>query len=429
MSEQIEKLAASLGSIVGVENVQYKPALRIDYHEPSVLVFPGSVAQAADSLRVCSEANLPVIPAGNMTWLDCGNLLRRADIVLSLRRMARIIDYSPPDLTITVEAGTMLGELNSAALGEGQWLPLDPPGHLDATVGAIVSCASSGPLRFGFGTPRDYVIGLRLAHVDGAISRSGGRVVKNVAGYDMNKLYVGSFGTLGVIAETTFKLRPRPDTFTTLVTEGEDHARLGKLAEAMLGEGLEPASSILASELLSAPKSAHRFRHALFVRFIDSEASVRHQVERALELAGREATVLAGPEQEKVWSGLVDLERFGSTIVRISSPVSKTRGLIEEIVASGSPRYAEADIATGIIRAVFRDDETEEIEAANWITELRSKARALGGTLFIERAAPHVRERAGAWGEVGATSGLMAAIKAKFDPQGLLNPGRFVEGI
>jgi len=421
MNEGIEKTARLLGSIVGQENVREETALLLDNHEPPLLALPGSAGEVADCLRVCSESKLAVIPAGFMTWLDGGNPLRRADLILSLRRMSRVIDYSPPDLTVTVEAGASLGDLNSLVLKEGQWLPLDPPGYSSASVGAIVSCASSGPLRFGFGTPRDYVIGLRLAHIDGALSKSGGRVVKNVAGYDMNKLYVGSFGTLGVIAETTFKLRPRPETVTTLSIEDESLARLAHLAESVLTEGLQPASSILTSE-----RNAGGFKHALIVRFIDSEAAVRHQVDKVLGLSGRSASILEGREQEQVWRDLIDLERFGETVVRISVPISKARGLFDEIVARGPVRFAESDTATGIIRAAFEEEGTEAVER---IASLRSRARTLGGTLFIERAGAVVRERAGAWSEAGPTASLMTSIKAKFDPQGLLNPGRFVEGI
>ncbi|HYP27764.1 MAG TPA: FAD-binding oxidoreductase [Blastocatellia bacterium] len=425
MIEGIKKTAGSLGSIVGGEHVQENPPLRVDDHEPSMLVLPGSSEEVAACLRVCSEAGLSVIPAGFMSWLDGGNLLRRADVVLSLRRMSRMIDYSPPDLTITVEAGTPLGDLNSAALAEGQWLPLDPPGGSGVSVGAVVSCASTGPLRFGFGTVRDYVIGLRLAHADGTLSKSGGRVVKNVAGYDMNKLYVGSFGSLAVITEATFKLRPMPDTCVTLMMEGT-HLRLATVAEAALAEGLQPAASVLSSELADGPGGENNYRHTLLLRFIETEPAARHQVGRVLSLARGDATVLEDVSQERAWREHTELEGFGDSIVRVSLPLSKARGFVEEVVSSRSARFIMADLGTGIIRAALR---VGEAEASGRIKALRASAQNIGGTLFIERAAPKVRETAGAWGEVGETAGLMTAIKAKFDPHGLLNPGRFVEGI
>lgn len=131
--------------------------------------------------------------------------------------MCRVIDYSPADLTATVEAGLLLTDFNEVTKKERQWLPLDPPGFKSASLGAVAACNSSGALRLGFGTPRDYVIGLKLAHIDGTESKSGGRVVKNVAGYDLNKLYVGSYGTLAVMTELTFKLRPLAERSSTLM--------------------------------------------------------------------------------------------------------------------------------------------------------------------------------------------------------------------
>ncbi len=222
-----------------------------------------------------------VIPAGLMTWLECGNTVKRADVILSLERMNRIVEYSPPDLTATVEAGLRLNEFNLVTARERQWLPLDPPGSTAASLGAIAACNSSGALRLGFGTPRDYVIGLKLAHADGTESKSGGRVVKNVAGYDMNKLYVGSFGTLAVITGVTLKLRPMPESFATLVITGKNQKSLIEFAKRVLASELQPASIFLTRRLFADTRFGN---DALLLRFIESEAAVKHQmdwVERA----------------------------------------------------------------------------------------------------------------------------------------------------
>src|ERR1051325_4333794 len=170
MSERKDELARLIQSAVGDEHVITAPELTIDNLRPSILVEPGSADEAAACLRVCAEMNAAVIPAGLMTWLECGNAVRRADVVLSLGRMSRIVEYSPPDLTATVEGGLTLSEFNAAAKSERQWLPFDPPGFAAASLGAIAACNSSGALRNGFGTPRDYVIGLSLAHADGTRS-------------------------------------------------------------------------------------------------------------------------------------------------------------------------------------------------------------------------------------------------------------------
>src|SRR5262245_24304675 len=282
----------SIESAIGSENVSEPGELSLDGLRPKLVARPGSADEVAACLRLCAEAGLAVVPAGNMTWLESGNPLRRADVVLSLTRMHRVIDYSPPDLTATVEAGVILHQFNALTSESRQWLPLDPPGLASATLGAIAACNSSGALRLGFGTPRDYVIGLKLAHADGTQSKSGGRVVKNVAGYDMNKLYVGSHGTLAVITELTVKLRPLAERDSTILISSKNLALLFQLANRVLASELQPASIVLSKRLQALPNDS------LMIRFIDSEASVTNQmnwVMREVDESG-EATVLSDGE-------------------------------------------------------------------------------------------------------------------------------------
>src|SRR5215470_11664778 len=249
MREKRAEIVRVLESVVGQGYVTTGPELNVDELKSALMVRPGSAREAAECLKVCADEGKAVIPAGLATWLDGGNPVRRADVVLSLERMNRIIEYSPPDLTVAAEAGLAISELNAAVRPERQWLPLDPPGSSRASLGAIAACASSGALRLGFGTPRDYVIGLKLAHIDGTESRSGGKVVKNVAGYDMNKLYIGSFGTLAVITELVFKLRPLPERSCTVVVISKDLQSLARLAKQVLDSELQPASVFLAKFL------------------------------------------------------------------------------------------------------------------------------------------------------------------------------------
>jgi glycolate oxidase FAD binding subunit len=172
MSKQQTELAGLIESVVGGEHVTAGPALQVDGLAPLLLIKPGSSEEVARCLRICADLDAAVIPAGLMTWLECGNPVKRADVVLSLERMGRVVEYSPPDLTATVEAGLTLSDFNRIAARERQWLPFNPPGSAAASLGAIAACNSSGALRLGFGTPRDYVIGLKLAHADGTESKS-----------------------------------------------------------------------------------------------------------------------------------------------------------------------------------------------------------------------------------------------------------------
>ncbi|HWP45236.1 MAG TPA: FAD-binding oxidoreductase, partial [Blastocatellia bacterium] len=366
-------VARSIESIIGEENVEAPPRLLIDGHSPSLLARPGSHQEVRECLRVCSEAGLAVVPAGLRTWLECGNPLRGADVVLSLERMGSIIDYSPADLTVVVEAGLALDELYRATEPERQWLPLDPPGAARASLGAIASCASSGSLRLGFGTPRDYVIGLRLAHADGTESKSGGRVVKNVAGYDMNKLYVGSFGTLAVITGLTFKLRPMPDSSSTQLVISRNQRALSEIASRVLRMDLLPASVILSKGIITDGLGAGPEDLRLAIRFLDNEVSVDYQIDRVKEVLAANGQYLrvTGDQELQLWGGINDLDALGPIAIRISLPLSEVLAYFEREASSVPGCAASCDAGTGIIRIVFDADEQPAIDL---IKRLRSEA-------------------------------------------------------
>jgi glycolate oxidase FAD binding subunit len=369
-----------------------------------------------------------VIPAGSMSWLECGNPVRLADVVLSLKRMTRVIDYSPPDLTATVEAGLTLNAFNELTKRERQWLPLDPPGASAASLGAIAACNSSGALRLGFGTPRDYVIGLKLAHADGNESKCGGRVVKNVAGYDMNKLYVGSYGTLAVLTELTFKLRPLPESDVTLVVSARSEASLLEFAKRVLAAELQPTSVFLTRRLIDDLIGSTEEGDALLIRFIDNETAVNHQVDwmkRATDpVLELKLTLLTDDQGESIWLRVADLDRRAENAVRISVPVSTVESVLAKLAPAGCA--AAVDLGLGIIRIAFDEDVSK---TADTIKRWRFQVAGSGGTLFVERASSSIRREVDAWGNAGPASSLMKSIKTKFDPESILNPGRFVAGI
>ena len=413
-------LLKTLASVVGAECVT-EASISIGRLTPKLIVRPGSREEVAECLKVCSDAGAAVVPAGRMTWLDCGNPLRQADVVLGLSRLNRIIEYSPPDLTACVEAGLTLGDFTVETMKHRQWLPVDPPGFTSASLGAIAACNSSGALRLGFGTPRDYVIGLKLAHANGTESKSGGRVVKNVAGYDMNKLYVGSYGTLAVITEVIVKLRPLADCSSTMLITSKYRGPLFHLAKRILSSELLPASVVLCRRLSALPADA------LLIRFIDSEASVRSQIESVKAAVDDTCTVdlLNEVDAEAAWAEVADFDERAIRL-RISVPLSSVPAEFEKAFVAHIECVATADIGTGIIRMSFDADERL---VADQIKRLRKSVVSSGGTLFIEKAPYEAKAEADAWGDAGATLSLMRTLKEAFDPQSLLNPGRFVAGI
>jgi len=413
-------LRQALASVIGDEHVT-EASISIGRLTPKLIVLPGSREEVAECLKVCADADAAVVPAGRMTWLDSGNPLRQADVVLSLSRLNRIIEYSPPDLTACVEAGVALGDFTAATMKHRQWLPLDPPGFASASIGAIAACNSSGALRLGFGTPRDYVIGLKLAHADGTESKSGGRVVKNVAGYDMNKLYVGSYGTLAVITEVIVKLRPLADCSSTMLITSKYRGPLFHLAKRVLSSELLPASVVLCRRLSGLPVDA------LLIRFIESEASVASQVEwvRAAIDDTSTAVLLSEGDAKAAWSEVADFDQYEIQL-RISVPLSSVPAEFEKAFLTNLECVATADIGTGIIRMSFDADERLVVDN---IKRLRKTVVSSGGTLFIEKTPHEAKAEVDAWGDAGATLSLMRTLKESFDPKSSLNPGRFVGGI
>jgi glycolate oxidase FAD binding subunit len=420
MTSNQNDLGRSLESIVGAGHVA-ESSISIGGVTPKLIARAASREEIAACLKVCSQAGASVVPTGQMTWLDCGNPLRQADVVLSLSRLTRIIEYSPPDLTACVEAGLTLSEFTVHTMKHRQWLPIDPPGFASGSIGAMAVCNSSGALRLGFGTPRDYVIGLKLAHADGTESKSGGRVVKNVAGYDMNKLYVGSYGTLAVITEVIVKLRPLPDCNSTMLITSKYRGPLFHLAKRVLASELLPASVVLGRRLSGLPEDA------LLIRFIESEESAASQIEwvKAAVDDSSTATLLSETNADAAWAEVADPDQRAIQL-RISVPLSAVPAEFEKAFLAHLECVATADIGAGIIRVSF---DTDERLAVDQIKRLRKSAVSSGGALFIEKAPPEVKSEADAWGDAGATVSLMRTLKETFDPQSLLNPGRFVAGI
>src|SRR5206468_913623 len=250
-----DALLERLRTIVGAPNVltgvELSPYV-VEGRTPDAAIFPGSVEEVSAVIALVSELGLPVIPGGGGTAASVGLPSARAGLVRGLRRLTRLVEHEPGDLTVTVEAGTTVGELQAALRGRGQWLSLDPADAERATIGGVLATNASGPRRHLYGTARDLLIGVTVVTAEGAIVKGGGKVVKNVAGYDLPKLFVGSYGTLGVIVEATFKLRPRPDDERLVCVSFDRLKDASAAVRALLASDLIPN----AVDLMDAPAGA-----------------------------------------------------------------------------------------------------------------------------------------------------------------------------
>ena len=413
---------------------------RVDGFIPKAVVFPKSVQQIQELLALAADRGLSVIPAGSGTKLGIGNVPQKVDLVLSTRRLNNTIEYEPADLTVTVQAGMLLSNLQLELRENGQFLPLDPAYASLATVGGIAATNASGPLRLLHGTPRNQILGMRVVQADGAVVKSGGKVVKNVSGYDLNKLYIGSFGTLGIISELTFKLYPLAESGITMLLSFKRFEDAAKTASEITSSQLLPSylnlfingvpdTTIVAPCLVvgldAHPKAIAWQRNQ--VQWIAKQSGVVGveitQEHQAAKLAESMRTFAqTNPSQQvvvcKANLRMSNIEEYIGVVLDVTSALECTvRGM--GLMGTGQVYFVFSDFA----------DTVEPETIASTLAELRSHASCVGGNLILETAPVEVKREIDVWGTIGSGSGIMNQIKAQFDPSKLLNPGRFVDGI
>jgi glycolate oxidase FAD binding subunit len=399
-------LASNLAAIVGPENAAPgSTEYAVDGLAPKSVVRPGTPDEVAGVMSYANANRLAVIPLGGRNHAGIGNLPERFDLALDASRLNQVVEFEPADLTITCQAGITLGALREATGAAGMVVPFDPALPDGATVGGVLAGALSGSARMSLGAPRDFTIGLRVVTADGRLTRAGGKVVKNVAGYDLCKLYIGSLGTLGVIVEATFKTVPLPKAERRLAFAFADSASACALVSRAIHAGL-------------AIRSASLIREASGWRL-------------DLVLAGMPAAVERSARDLQAWIGQAEslTPRKGSIPVgqgpspdqpltaRLSLLPSRLPVLLNE---APSTAVIEAHPATGLCRLSFPEATAEAI------AEVSAIAARFGGTCVIERCPPDLKRGIDVFGDAPPSLALMRAIKAEFDPNRVLSPGRFV---
>jgi glycolate oxidase FAD binding subunit len=341
--------------------------------------------------------------------MSIGNVPSRYDIALRTTTLDRVIEYEPADMTVTVEAGITFGVLQSLLAEHNQFLPIDAPA--DATVGGVLAANISGPSRHAYGLPRDWLIGCRVVLADGTIIKGGGRVVKNVAGYDIPKLAVGSLGTLGVIAEATFKLAPLPSVQETLIVKCETIESAGRLVFAADERSLALRALAIAGH---EPIEGRTWTVGFWLAGTPTAVGrTRAELE---QLGTTERGDGAWWQQEPVMDDTIAL--------KASMLPSDVAAFCEH--ASVNATSVIAYPTTGLVDAALAD--TEPDESARRIHEARRYVVERGGSLVVTSAPAEVKRRIDVWGEVEGLD-VMRALKQQFDPKSTLNPGRFVGGI
>jgi glycolate oxidase FAD binding subunit len=390
---------------------------------------PGSAEELASALQAANGAGQAVAPVGGGTQLDLGMPPSTVDLVLETTRLNKVVEYEPADLTVTVEAGVRFADLQKLLAEQGQFLALDPPLQSDATIGGVIATNASGPMRFAFGTARDLVLGTRVANPDGTLTHAGGRVVKNVAGYDLNKLYIGSLGTLGIIVELSFKLAPIPASSATIVAQFSEL----NAAQPLIGAVVRSPLSAMAIELVGPGASAAArllpANHVLF-RVGGYPQAVQRQV-RDLSALLTEHGGQRVDAPDTLWADLgasrVEAQRR-DVVLKAAAPIAESTKLLnflESRLGASNP-FVWAHAGNGVAYAAC---DTPPLPSV--LTDLRREIAKLGSnaSLVIQRCPTELKRSIDVWGDPGPSLALMRALKTKLDPKSTLNPGRYVGGI
>ncbi len=394
---------------------------------------PETAEALAEAVARHASQGHALYPQGGATALDYGGSPRLPGVAVDTTALGRVVDYPAADMTITIEAGMTLAALQQVLARENQRLPLEAPQPDLATLGGIFACNASGPRRFGAGRPRDLLLGVTFATSAGKLVSGGGRVVKNVAGYDFPKLLTGSLGTLGILTQLTLKVRPRPEASAILAFPFDNPDALAAALTRLNSSDTRPVALELLNQTASAmlsPEGGPALPGSpwlLLLGFEDNAASVAWQIERiAGELAPAvPSSNFRGAEADPLWASLADFPANGR------GPLSFAAGLTPSAVVPFVRRLdpsnwaVRAHAGNGIVQAhAAEDGNPEDLQAA--IAPLRAETAKVGGYLTLPRCPAEWKERLRVWGDPRSDWDLAAKVKAALDPAGLMNPGRFV---
>jgi glycolate oxidase FAD binding subunit len=455
----VTNLAHDLAAICGPENVEEDPALEafaVDNVVPSVAVAPATAAEAAQVVSFAAAQNLTVVPAGGFTSMATGATPERIDILLRTTRLTGIAHYDPGDLTVGIGAGCMLGALDKLLAQHDQFLPLDPPHPQHATVGGVLAAGSQGPLKHGYGGVRDFCIGIQFVTGDGKLVKGGGRVVKNVAGYDLMKLMIGSYGSLGVIVEANFKVFPRPGRrnltrtyvleFSTL--SGAIHFRNFVRSSHLNPICLELVSPRAQEYMTETPMPRDPDDYApiapggppvahwrILLRACGSEKVLnRYRKEMGAHLTSE----LTGEEEARAWHYVCNFEaavlerHHNAMFARMNVPpaameaalgAAEQAAIDNNLLLTALGRVGAGAMVLGFVPLSV--DPPSAMQYANTISALRS-ALAPDSALIVTRCPQESKLHFNVWGSTPTDLETMRAIKRALDPKGILNRGRFL---
>ena len=414
--------SSTFRAIVGEEHLRAAtPEDAVDGVVPSFVVEPADSAQTGETLKAATAAGLSVVPRGGGSKIDWGATPQRADVVLSTLRMNRVLQHAWADMTVVVESGCTIAELQRTLAEHGQRLAVDALWPERATVGGILSTNDSGALRVRYGSLRDLVIGTTVALADGTRAMSGGRVVKNVAGYDLPKLMTGAMGTLGVITEAVFRLYPLPRATRSVSFNVQDGERVFPLMLAALDSQL-----VFTGLQIRGGMSGEMHLDA---RFEGTWEGVEAQLAGLRSVSDGFRFEEVGDEVWRARQAVFDAKEPNTMIVKVGTQPGSFAALHE--IVSGVANRHECSwqlVAQAVGTAWLRVD-GEQRGLAAVLSELREGLLPMRSSAVVQQCPLELKKEIDVWGAGGNSLSLMRKVKERFDPSGTLNPGRFVGGI
>jgi len=397
---------------------------------------PATVEELTQLVRDAADRQLALYPMGGGSSLELGLPAKRPGFGVSLTGLADTIDYPARDLTITAQAGVSLATLQATLAGEGQRLPIDAPSAEVATLGGLIATNFSGPSRFGHGTMRDHLIGIRAVDGRGVPFAGGGRVVKNVAGYDLCKLLTGSLGTLAIITEVTLKLKPLPPAHLLLACTPRDLAHAERLLAQLITSRVTPfAVELLAGPAWESPPGlfgtgSSPIRLVVGLEGTETEVNwMRRQLQAEWSAAEvGETTELSGADYAAAWQQLVDFPKplHAPLVLKLTATPSRVTWLVEQIQTASPTVSIQAHAGNGILIARFAEFPSEGLSRL-LAGELKpAAARAHGAVTILSNPSGSEMTPHSVWGATDVPFWLMKQVKQAFDPFDILNPGRFV---
>jgi glycolate oxidase FAD binding subunit len=457
-------VAARIAGIVGAANALADPAqlalFEIDGKRPSAIARPASSEEVAELVKFAAAEKLAIIPTGARTKLAIGLPPRQYDLALDMTRLDRVVSYDPGDLTLSVEAGVPLGKLQSTLSEHGQFLPLAVPFMSQTTAGGTIASGADTPLRQSYGTARDYVLGMEFVTGEGILAKSGGRVVKNVTGYDLHKLMIGALGTLGIITKLNFRTFPQPSASRGFVAAFTNVARALDMRHRIAQSQLRPmtleifspgiadlfsseaAAQITNSRLISNPLSNKRW--ALTIGFSGNEnVLTRYESDlrgMAEESGAENVAVLAGDlppawARKREFVPIALAASSAATILKMSvlpaqlnDALTKAQAFAENYAVPWVVMARGCGVVYFALLPAARD-ENARTRISQTADQIQANCSGLGGNAVIPWCPSEWKGTLRVWGPDRGASAPMKKIKKVFDPQGILSPGRFVGGI